>query len=64
MDCKILESGLEGSLIIFILTLSFKIYKMNYNSLLACDLMSGTGFLGLMYIAFFKKSRSYNRGDY
>ena len=27
---------------------------MNYNSLLACDLMSGTGFLGLMYIAFFK----------
>ena len=27
---------------------------MNYNSLLACDLMSGTGFLGLMYIAFLK----------
>ena len=27
---------------------------MNYNSLLACDLMSGTGFLGLLYIGLYK----------
>ena len=36
MDCKILESGLEGSLIIFILTLSFKIYKMKIKTHSKC----------------------------
>ncbi len=36
MDCKILESGLEGSLIILILTLSFKIYKMKIKTHSKC----------------------------
>lgn len=36
MNCNIIEAGLEGSLIIFLLTLSFKLYKMKIKSHSKC----------------------------
>ena len=36
MDCNIINAGLEGSLIIFLLTISFKLYKMKIKSHSKC----------------------------
>ena len=36
MDCNIVEKGLEGTLMIFLLTLSFKLYKMKIKSHSKC----------------------------
>ena len=36
MNCNILDKGLEGALIILILTLSYKIYKMKVKSHSKC----------------------------
>ena len=36
MNCNIIEAGLEGSLIVFLLTLSFKIYKMKVKTHSKC----------------------------
>lgn len=36
MSCEIIKMGLEGSLVIFLLTISFKIYKMKIKSHSKC----------------------------